>query len=465
MGFDFEQMLGPELYDSNTFQFDGQTYHFLRNNPNMYCADRSEKSYSEEGGVAHFNDTPDDETIRGLLSKGYLPYTDTKKDWVKVGGCADGYYSDWIVCLTKAEHYGSSDPTEIPIEEGSQYVERTYTRYRYMLTLGESGRIMCEDLGTASASDIDFNDIVFDGYIYDAVPVKSTKVTMYKDGVETVLQDWSDYVRDYTRTDLGYTLTDVYLLAGGGTIPVTVGGYKLKDTDGFNTTDKVLINTVDDRDPNDVMRYGNVYENGNTYKQPSLLRGIKGIENLNDIQIIVQYGQQIYELKAYDGAVPNKICVPIKTKWPYERVEINKAYNFGDYVKTGTTRETWKVEYTGGNRRQELTLTDAEGNKKIYYLIDDKYNEALWLNPTEAQKANLYHGQTTCPEGNNPDAYYQGDGVDITDIPYASLLRETNVILDDTTGLPEESYTSETKTYGGGYNRDDDDPVLVRKRN
>ena len=470
MGFDFEQMVGPELFDSNTFQFEGTTYHFLRNNPNMYCADRSEKSYSEEGGVAHFNDTPSDDIIRDLLSKGYLPYTDTKKDWVKVGGCADGYYSDWIVCLTKAEHYGSADPTEIPIEEGTTYEERTYAKYCYMVTLGESGRIICEDLGTAKASDIDFNDIVFDGYIYDVVPMRKTCVKMYKDGNETLLQDWSEWKRDYT-INAGYTITDIYLLAGGGTIPVTVAGYKLKNA--YGSDDKTLVNTVDARDPEDIKRYGNAWDNTQNYKQPAELRGIKGINNLNDIDIIVQYNSQVYKLTAFEGAVPNKICVPIKTKWPYERTEISDAYNFRDYVRTVTPTDT-TVTYNGTNRTEgALTVKDENGIDKVYsyYYINDRLNEALWLNPTEEQKANLYHGQTyNQEEGKDPDAYYQGDGEDVTDIPYATLLRAENELLPRETGdgLPEHGengilISQETKTIDGGYNNDDD-PVLIRKR-
>ena len=470
MGFDFEQMVGPELYENATFTFDGETYHFLRNNPNMYCADRNEKSYSTEGGVAHFNDKPGDDVIRDLLSKGYLPYTDTMKDWVKVGGCADGYYSDWIVCLTKAEHYGDNpNSITIPIEEGSSYWERTYVRYRYMVTLGESGRVICEDLGTANASDIDFNDIVFDGYVYDVVPMKSTRVTisLTENGEEIPSQEWSPWVRDYDHDNVwAYTLTDVYLLAGGGTIPVTVGGYKLKDVKAFNTSDKTLVNTVDDRNKDDIKRYGNTYKNDNTYKQPDVLKGLTGINNLNDINVIVQYGQQIYKLEAYQGAVPNKICVPIKTKWPYERIEINQAYDFNNYVKAGT-KEKPTTNYTdNGFGRQELTVTviDENGNEveKPYCVIDDKYDEALWLNPSEDQKENLYHGE---------DQYYDGDGVDISDIPYASELRTTGLLeRTDNDGLPTEDsengilVSTVEKTYNGGYNNTDD-PVLIRKRN
>ena len=137
MGFDFEQLIGPEILTGATFEFDGNTYNFLTANTNMYCVDRSEKSYSEIGGVANFNDRPSDAIIRDLLSKGYLPTSDTLKDWAKVGGCADGYYSDWIVTLTEAK--GSNPPPP-----------------------GFVCRIIAEDLTVGENSDFDFNDVVFD---------------------------------------------------------------------------------------------------------------------------------------------------------------------------------------------------------------------------------------------------------------------------------------------------------------
>ena len=158
MGFDFEQQVGEDVYAKDveldytvawsadlpygfpvksitykTFEFEGKTYNFLAAETNMYAADRSEKSYSEIGGVANFNDRPSDDIIRDLLDKGYLPNSDTLKDWVKVGGTADGYFSDWIVTLTEAKG-------TVPAEDHIV--------------------IIAEDLSATEASDFDFNDVV-----------------------------------------------------------------------------------------------------------------------------------------------------------------------------------------------------------------------------------------------------------------------------------------------------------------
>ena len=69
--------------------------------------------------------------------EGWLP-VDSKqlKLWVKVGGCNDGYFSDWIVTFMPAD---------------DNIIEETYDY-----------RVIAEDLNALEASDFDFNDVVFD---------------------------------------------------------------------------------------------------------------------------------------------------------------------------------------------------------------------------------------------------------------------------------------------------------------
>ncbi len=71
--------------------------------------------------------------INQLVADGYVPVNNKNlTEWVQVG-TSDGYFSDWIVTLTKAERQ-------------SEY----------------QGRIMAEDLNAVEESDFDFNDVVFD---------------------------------------------------------------------------------------------------------------------------------------------------------------------------------------------------------------------------------------------------------------------------------------------------------------
>ena len=150
MGFDFEQMVGPEIYakgvsrqDENgnwqwyadeyaMFEWKGQKYNMLIAEQNMYCGTPLEISDAQ---------VQEDGFIDNLLAQGYLPVTGgASKKWVKVGGCADGYFSDWIVTLTEAKGGTTPPPSDPNIV----------------------CRIIVEDLTVGESSDFDFNDVVFD---------------------------------------------------------------------------------------------------------------------------------------------------------------------------------------------------------------------------------------------------------------------------------------------------------------
>jgi hypothetical protein len=225
-------MVGTDVYANGTFEFEGKTYHFLTAETNKYAADLTEESYklkngstSTIGGKANFNDRPSDAIIRDLLSKGYLPYSDTLKDWVKVGGTADGYYSDWIVTLTEAKTNGETPtaPEVYELQDGSITTGSTNYKIVEGAVVVESGRVLCEDLGSAKLSDIDFNDIVFDAVIvseyrklittyYDA---DGNQVGEPEETIEFTMDNKTGYERRYAL---------IRLLAAGGTIPATVAG-------------------------------------------------------------------------------------------------------------------------------------------------------------------------------------------------------------------------------------------------
>lgn len=336
----------------------------------------------------------------------------------------------------------TTDEVTIPVITEKSYIQRTYKQYRYKTTQYDCGRIMCEDLGKVSASDIDFNDVVFDAYIYNMVPVSRTRITKIENGSETEIQGWGNWSEDTEYASKTYKATDIYLLAGGGTIPVTVAGVDLKNA--YNTSHTMLINTVDDSDEDDAKTYGNVYDNSQSYKQPADLKDLRNINTLKDIKIVVKYGSQVYELEAYKGAAPHKICVPIGTRWPYERVEINQAYSFEDYVKTYTPTDT-TVTYNGDESKVVKEIIDAAKNIVGYYI--DESNKEVWTaSPTTEQNKNRYQGSVA----GSP-------------VPYTA--RAIDSLLDRTSGdgLPEDNqYTEETVTISSGYNSGD--PVLVRRR-
>jgi len=359
MGFDFEQMVDNEICSGSTFEFHGQIYNILSANTNMYCADRSEKTYSTIGGVANFNDRPSDDIIRDLLSKGYLPTNQNLKDWVKVGGCADGYYSDWIVTLTKAN-------TTVDIPDVIQITETPGGYYVTVQKVIESGRIMCEDLATSSLDDLDYNDVV-----YDAVIVDEYKMPCDKDG--NLLGDEDDgYDHRYFAT--------IRLMAAGGTIPVELVIPEENGDQNFDVHyelgagDNVMINTLSEDERANV--------NGALVKAtaPKTLINKKdgtdkfyGVELISDISLNVLYANVSTELVSNYGAATYKFLVPLGTKWAKERIRFD--YGYPNYPKWVYDKD-YNMDWYNDNV-PDLLYEDLEG------LDEDEFNttstEAIFI--------------------------------------------------------------------------------------
>jgi hypothetical protein len=312
MGFDFEQMVGSDVYakeldysvDYNTelygpdgfpvksyktFEFDGKTYHFLNASTNMYCADRSEKTWSEVGGVANFNDRPDDATIRNLLAKGYLPYSDTLKDWVKVGGCADGYYSDWIVCLTEAKTNNDNDIRIIAEDLNAEAVE-----------------------GDISDSDWDFNDVVFD--------VKFT----------------------------GDNTATITLVAAGGTLPLIVGVQNPVNGQSYPSNEVHALYQVDTDYMVNTKAELKGLKGGDSSLKPTINVTITGVKAQNGknipihVQKIINDEPQWIELAAITGEPAAKIGVSPDFTYCLEKDDIRSTYsNFTTWVRTTNPTIWW----------------------------------------------------------------------------------------------------------------------------
>lgn len=295
MGFDFEQMVGPEIYakgvsrpDENgnwqwhadeyaMFEWKGQKYHMLVAEQNMYCGTPLEISDAQ---------VQEDGFIDNLLSQGYLPVTGgASKKWVKVGGCADGYFSDWIVTLTEAKTGNTPPPSDWDI------------------------RIIAEDLNAKAAdseatddwsvgSDWDFNDVVFD--------VKFTSATT----------------------------ADVKIVGAGGVYPLYVAGHEAHEALGQSG-------------PDSEGRYK--IQNSGT-STPFQVTGIDRTKNGRDISVTVvrtsSSGQQIIsELKAEVGKPAAKIGVDPKFEPCAERQDIRSKYPlFSDWVQNNITGAWYQVD-------------------------------------------------------------------------------------------------------------------------
>ena len=346
--------------------------------------------------------------LDNLIAHDYRPTSSNLREWIKIGSCRDYYFSDWIVCIAPGHQTQvNPDTDEIPIETGENNfsIEKHGKKIQFV----DAGRIICEDLGTVSASDIDFNDIVFDAYLFKETPVK---VTYYREGTDGPLQ----FVGEEAEGATAY-YGKIFLLAAGGTLPVTVDGQIVNDLFDPTLGHTFIINTIKEEEG----AHGNRWENFN--KAPSF--DITDYDKLKDIPIIVKYGSEALKLEAFQGAAPHKICVPINTYWPLERVSIKSTYpKFSNYVGTGEDQE---VVYTPKNDEDDPA---DYGNGNI-----GKYNN---------QKKDP-NGYFTVPT----DGTYYDKTVSYT-APETTLLRY-------------EFDEKQTQIFSGGGYREGD-PVLVRKR-
>ena len=251
-----------------------------------------------------------------------------KGKWVIDGG-ADGYYSDWIVRITPGV---MKDEIDIPIDEKKEVRDQitvVTTTERFETTeLIEQGRVFCEDLGKIDRNDLDFNDAVFDAYVYRMTPRTKTVVT--EDGVE---------VSNNTIVGSPQYRTTIILLAAGGTLTLSVAGYEVHNALGGNNIG-TIINTIE----ND----GGAYSNPWTTHAPVELGTDFSYSSIVGIPIVVQYNStEVLTLGASSGWAPHKILAPIGTKWCKERVDIATAYNdFRNYVSYSEDCWTNNITYS-----------------------------------------------------------------------------------------------------------------------
>ena len=360
MGFDFEQMVGEDVYAQSGngwayYTFNNQRYHYLNSNMNMYCGDLME-----------YNNVPTQAQIEDMLANGYLPVSGSAdKKWVKVGGCADGYYSDWIVCLTEAKSAGNRPKAPQVWKIDGAPGKRYYIEGQRVI---EAGRVMCEDLAGATGrfDDMDYNDIVFDAAI-----INEYKKLVTADGVEIVDPNYTEgYDRNYAM---------VRLMAAGGTIPVTmtIGDHNFDVHGVLGASDNVMINTLPETEDNSYLNGATVVE-----RNPVTLDGDEdqkfyGIDYITDIRLDVLYDNVSTELiTKYGASAPLKFLIPLGLPWAKERRSFGEAYpDFGSWVKK-KENETWYL-----TERPELLYNlaglevpaDYE-SERIYY--DDNGSES-----------------------------------------------------------------------------------------
>jgi len=280
--------------------------------------------------------------IDSLISQDYRPTSSNLKEWIKIGSCRDYYYSDWIVCIAPAivEKDTPSLPVDNSVTTTTYSNTTTTTEYYQNVELVEEGRVFCEDLGKVDNNDLDFNDVVFDAYVYKTT--YSTRTIVETDDVK---------ISDNEETTGTEYNTYIYLLAAGGTMPLEVAGFEVHNAfGGAGTT--TIINTI----TNSEESYGNAYISCNPVK----LEGNFDYQHIKDIPIYVWFksNNEVFQLQSNLGEAPHKICVPIGTPWCLERKQLKETYkNFGSYV-SNSSFDCWSTE----NNKDYIVTANLFGN-------------------------------------------------------------------------------------------------------
>jgi hypothetical protein len=272
------------------------------------------------GMLAIVADTHFDSNTGFTSKSGSYPIIDFKdgcsKDNIYIGGSVPNIS---IAASTCNPGFGA---ITIPIDDsttGKVKVETTVETFTET-QLVEQGRVFCEDLGTRSSNDVDFNDVVFDAYIYKVNT--GTKTTIKKNGVF--------FSENVETTGTSY-YANIILLAAGGTYPLTVAGTEIHTALGATST-SVIVNTCS----SDEDAYSNPYINTTSAKD---LGNIPDITSIKAIPIIVKIGDEVHELTAEQGEAAEKICIEkIGTKWTKERKKIKFAYDFQSYVNDASKK-------------------------------------------------------------------------------------------------------------------------------
>jgi hypothetical protein len=171
-----------------------------------------------------------------------------------------------------------------------------------------------------SSSDIDYNDVVFDAWLY----VKRTN--------------------DDPNTDVFHSAF-IQLLAAGGTIPIQVAGEDVHKY--FGATETEMVNTYRADQSNISSAKHAEYGVDSRISFPAKIvitnSGMFGSEiNIRNIPIVVRTDNTAVELnnsnKEKDASkAPLKFMAPIGTMWPAERVKFGDAYErFKEWVANPT---------------------------------------------------------------------------------------------------------------------------------
>lgn len=342
------------------------------------------------------------------------------------------------------------------------YQEDYKSRKNTYMEIKDQGRVFCEDIATANMGvkeDIDYNDIVFDARVWR---VYDTEVTTTNSGGSTAYNETG-------AKNVRYQY-DISMLAAGGTIPENVGINNVDVHDAFGVGLTFMVNTWTPKStafgqyntPTNVMLPKKEISYTLSYDQvdPNNI-------SISTIPIEVKYsGNKVMALNNREinsegkSTAPYKLCLPLGTLWPIERVNIQQAYSdFGSYVSSpdnifykGTTvsenlyTNAPKSSIQDGKEKGAIVKIEGKETSKSWWVVWT--GEARGYSPLTLYSHNFASGQTvrffgtgtinvTCGSGSTVSLISNGnmseDGyVDVTiDGNKASLISQGILVSGD----------------------------------
>lgn len=369
VGFDYDLLTPSDWYTNTEFKItdiDGSINHYTQNGKATEWAGASQtytdalgnpikylqSNYNKMSGTLlkdiHNNLSIQEVRVNGdykgktfdkakldlYISQGYRPISNY--NWAIPSITRDHYYSDWIVCICPGDGVYGPDSHSNPDAYKESKTKQTYTHKKIV----DQGRVFCEDIATANmkvTEDIDYNDIVFDARVWQIYDQDATTVNSITSNSDPYNYRWQ---------------YDISLLATGGTIEEKINGIDVHNK--FGVGQSFMVNTWT---PNCVSTLSGQWNTPTNVMQAvdfSYTLSYNEVDpnniGINTIPIEVHYGgkqmvalenRNLEERTSEDGnkyivsSAPYKLCLPVGTQWPIERVNIQKAYSdFSSYVSS-----------------------------------------------------------------------------------------------------------------------------------
>lgn len=294
-----------ETYSGNYLIVDGNQIPLLDANKNMYCGERyldgdeklsDSEMKIEKDGKWCFNM----EKVKEMVDNGYLPVKDSNlRTWVKLGK-SDGYFSDWIVTLSKAERMNeeTGDDEETDGEEethGEEESQEDFTPVVYSYAFEDSWH-----------GDYDMNDVVVK-VRQNADNEGKMDVTLCCTGASYDLSVW-----------LGDMWGDICLFPE---VHAALGGNagKFINTGGFDSTSDKF----------------------ETRGSETITVNIPGDSSLGDLDIWIKSPEGDIHVST-GGQDPHGVVIPLDWQWPTEWTRITEAYpDFVGFAADQNTNTDW----------------------------------------------------------------------------------------------------------------------------